>query len=648
MIKHGGLILFLVLAQATTACNNAKTTTNTGTSAKQTIGAKGGSLTLGTGVSLQVPAGALDKDVEIGVEEVTGTVEGFTLGSKRYKFTPEGITFATPVTVSLEQSTPADSQSIFWTKAGGAAGYDKLATTACGKSTAGKDLFCGATSHFSEGFLGKENGPAPLTCATGQTKCGEVCADLQTSTANCGACGTVCSGDQVCGTGTCQAPTRTVTVTVQAYPTLVEARRATGPTRAVGTEISFVGRKVGNDWQPINVTTGADSDLRTYTFTTQALSYEVAVGCTITAGTPSYSVHQFKKSTVDSPAISAVCGNPPPPSKPLPGAPRNDITLQGRLTLASGATGPELSESGYVTTLDSGSCGALSEGVQNCDEILAPLTNFDVVYGNASQSTILRNVAPAPSGASALMPLDLPIAATVATLEAAVVIDLGSRTAGDFRPNVVRSNFYPISQLYFATSRGEFSNQIGPDMGASELAIESINDDTLTFSSSSVFAEATGTDSHTFRTRIAQNSKVDTNPFIDWTIDTTFRGAIANDTTRNVTLPASFLPEVNKENTPTGALSGIPAAPSSSVEATVQQNALTWNYHVDASAVPTDSDFPLSPADLSALIEDANEPYFEFVAENETSYKATVTYQTQDSVITATAPASDPMAKNPN
>lgn len=620
MIKHCGLILFLVLAQATTACNSAKTTTNTGTSAKQTIGAKGGSLTLGTGVSLQVPPGALDKDVEIGVEEVTGTVEGFTLGSKRYKFTPEGITFAVPVVVSLEQSTPADSQSIFWTKAGGAAGYDKLATTACGKSTTGKDLFCGATSHFSEGFLGKENGPPPLTCATGQTKCGEVCADLQTATANCGACGTVCAGAQVCGAGTCQEPVRTVTLTVNAYPLLPP-----NPVRATNANISFVGRKVGGTWQALTATTGADTDARTYSFTTQELTYEVAVGCETTDGETYYDVDHFLKSTVDSPTLTVTCGPPPVPAVD----PEATITLQGRL-LASGPTGPSLASSGYQTTLQQGTCYALNEGAQPCDEVPATNGTFDVIYGNAENIGILRGVVAAPSGPSALMPLDMPIADAVATRSATVVFALGAnRTAGDFLNNVVRADSSPASELYFGTSRGTFVQSIGTSMSALELQPALTTDRTLSFTSSSIFGgTAETTDVHTFQTFMYEYASS-----IEWNADTHLRGNVADDTTRNVTLPASFSWTFDED---TGALTGVPTAGSVSASSDLQESSLRWHFHIDAAAVPSGSNYPLAPQDLSAIITDGDEGYYSF-ATNEFTVSSTsrVSYETQDSDITA-------------
>jgi len=43
-------------------------------------------------------------------------------------------------------------------------------------------------------------------CEAGQTRCGEICTDLQTDETNCGACGTTCAADEACVGGKCTPP----------------------------------------------------------------------------------------------------------------------------------------------------------------------------------------------------------------------------------------------------------------------------------------------------------------------------------------------------------------------------------------------------------------------------------------------------------
>lgn len=48
-----------------------------------------------------------------------------------------------------------------------------------------------------------DTGPA---CATSETRCGDACVNLSTSTTHCGACGNVCNETENCTAGTCRAP----------------------------------------------------------------------------------------------------------------------------------------------------------------------------------------------------------------------------------------------------------------------------------------------------------------------------------------------------------------------------------------------------------------------------------------------------------
>jgi hypothetical protein len=62
---------------------------------------------------------------------------------------------------------------------------------------------CGTCGTACTGLTSCQSGSCQLVCATGQTNCSGVCRDLRTDNANCGTCGTVCPGGQVCNNGAC-------------------------------------------------------------------------------------------------------------------------------------------------------------------------------------------------------------------------------------------------------------------------------------------------------------------------------------------------------------------------------------------------------------------------------------------------------------
>jgi hypothetical protein len=86
-----------------------QTTPTTGTTATAVIGAGGGSVEAG-GVTVTIPAGALDGDTEIGVAEVSGIADAdfATPSGTAYAFTPHGAVFAEPVTIRIPQDGTGD------------------------------------------------------------------------------------------------------------------------------------------------------------------------------------------------------------------------------------------------------------------------------------------------------------------------------------------------------------------------------------------------------------------------------------------------------------------------------------------------------------------------------------------------------------
>ncbi|MFT3926355.1 MAG: hypothetical protein QM778_27665 [Myxococcales bacterium] len=116
------------------------------------VGEKGG-MVQGKGVSLEIPAGALDKDVmisakKIDTDKVTLPAEAKDLVSGVYEFGPKGTTFNKEVTVKIDTDKDEPQAKVFFTKEGSDTEFEKLASTNDGKSVAAK------TKHFSLGFAG--------------------------------------------------------------------------------------------------------------------------------------------------------------------------------------------------------------------------------------------------------------------------------------------------------------------------------------------------------------------------------------------------------------------------------------------------------------------------------------------------------------
>lgn len=113
------------------------------------IGPEGGTVTA-NGVTLTIPPGALSEPVAITVDKTSATPpQDVTALSSFYEFGPAGTQFLVPVTVTLTAGAalPAGAK-VYWSKAGGAPGFDALSATVSGQSASAQ------VSHFSVGFIG--------------------------------------------------------------------------------------------------------------------------------------------------------------------------------------------------------------------------------------------------------------------------------------------------------------------------------------------------------------------------------------------------------------------------------------------------------------------------------------------------------------
>jgi len=138
----------IVIALAVAGCASEPPVTDTA----EAVGPAGATLKLDSGASLTIPAGAVSQSVDIGMKELLGSTpptENFTALGPFFQLTPEGQTFAEPVSVIVPfQPDLAGSQlahvRVFHTANGGES-WNALPLV----SHASPALVGGQTTHFS-------------------------------------------------------------------------------------------------------------------------------------------------------------------------------------------------------------------------------------------------------------------------------------------------------------------------------------------------------------------------------------------------------------------------------------------------------------------------------------------------------------------
>jgi hypothetical protein len=112
-----------------------------------TIGPAGGQVST-SGISLNVPPGALATPTTIAIAvDPNGAPAGYVAFSNLFHFSPDGLTFAKPATLSFATTTDTPTGSVYWSLPGGS-GYEALPTSWVGATAAA------AVTHFSSGFVG--------------------------------------------------------------------------------------------------------------------------------------------------------------------------------------------------------------------------------------------------------------------------------------------------------------------------------------------------------------------------------------------------------------------------------------------------------------------------------------------------------------
>jgi hypothetical protein len=244
------------------ACGGSGGSSDTATT---TVGPAGGTVSLGGGPTLQVPAGALAASTDISIR---ATGQTSASGGRIYQFSPEGTTFAQPASVQMPVPSGVANPRIYWTVAGSTTQYEALATTVSG-STASAQV-----SHFSLAYVG----PAPQvatptfsppagTYATAQS------VTIATTTAGATIYYTTDGTDPTTSSTVYSAP-----VAVSASGTLKAMATATGlTTSGIATAAYVIG--------------GTTPQAATPTFSPVAGTYATAQSVTIASTTPGAVIH---------------------------------------------------------------------------------------------------------------------------------------------------------------------------------------------------------------------------------------------------------------------------------------------------------------------------------------------------------------------
>ena len=95
-----------------------------GSSSSSAIGPAGGTVSA-DGVTLAIPAGALGSAQQISITSVDDAPAGYRLSSKLYRFAPDGLVFAQPVSITIACDEACGSSTVYWSRLG-ATGYDAL------------------------------------------------------------------------------------------------------------------------------------------------------------------------------------------------------------------------------------------------------------------------------------------------------------------------------------------------------------------------------------------------------------------------------------------------------------------------------------------------------------------------------------------
>lgn len=132
---------------------------------EKTVDERGGRVRA-EGLELEIPPDALSEQVKITItREKEGSVPSDLVAhSALYRFEPEGLTFAKPVEIRIDDGSPPNEARIYWTREGSSTEFEPRSTARDGTT------FVAKVSHFSSGFVG-QLAPGACLCSTSNECC---------------------------------------------------------------------------------------------------------------------------------------------------------------------------------------------------------------------------------------------------------------------------------------------------------------------------------------------------------------------------------------------------------------------------------------------------------------------------------------------
>jgi hypothetical protein len=293
------------------------------------VGAKGGTLKA-SGMTLEIPEGALDKNVKISAKNAGQTAPKEVQAkqvSDLYEFGPDGTKFNKEVKITFHTEKEEQRAEVYFTKEDGS-GFEKIASQKNGKE------ITAFVKHFSQGFVGVPLDDAPDAGVEEPLDDGGEAPDAEEEDAGEVEMDATLDADTIADTST-PDPIQDTSVPVDA--TVADAAVDAGPakTHIVVTSRDMFGVLVNQTWAAFQDGQGAWQTLPTsskpgvYEFDVVSGSLGVAFVCSSPDQVNSWNTITYKPST--STKFDVVTHGPPCTAGSAPPV----FTLQGKINLGS-------------------------------------------------------------------------------------------------------------------------------------------------------------------------------------------------------------------------------------------------------------------------------------------------------------------------